>query len=46
MERIRSDMLPHHEDVAVTDAQPIVAAIEAANGYEFSYRRTIRLGKP
>ncbi len=46
MERIRSDMLPYHEDVAVTDAQPMVAVIEAANGGEFGYLRTIRLGKP
>ncbi len=41
-------MLPvgHHEDVAVTDAQPIVASIKAAEGNEFHYPLTIRFVKP
>ncbi len=41
-------MLPfrHHEDVAVTGAQPIAAAIRAANDDEFRYPLTIRLVKP
>lgn len=41
-------MLPfrHHEDVAVTGAQPIAAAIRAVNGEEFRFSLTIRLVKP
>ena len=41
-------MLPvgHHEDVAVTDAQPIVAPIKAAERNEFRYPLTIRFVKP
>ncbi len=41
-------MLPvgHHEDVAVTDAQPIVASIKAAEGNEFRSPLTISFVKP
>lgn len=41
-------MLPvgHHEDAAVTDAQPIVASIKATVGSEFRSPLTIRFVKP